>query len=528
MAEGVRWNFLDSLIGQVSPGAARRRYVERIAIENLRRSYDGAARGRSTEGWQTGNRSADTEIGAAGALLRDRMRDLVRNDALAAQAVQVLVNNIVGPGIRPRAKSSNKALNKRVNALWKSFEQTCDFHGHTDFHGLTALAVRGMIEGGETLALQRFQRNGAVPLKIELREGDHLDTSKVMFGVAGDRIEQGIEYDANGRRVGYWMFPDHPGGSSMAFGRRFTSERIAASAVVHLFERQRVQNRGVPWGTAAMRALRDFGDWQRAELARKKTEACLAAIVISDEAGTGSGSGLSGGKGLAPGLVDASGQMIESFEPGMIGYAYDGRDVRFNQPSSAGGVGEWTKAQMHIIAAGFRVPYALMSGDMSNANFSSSRVGLNEFRRMVEQLQWQTVIPMFCQPVWDWFIMACRTTGKIPMGEGSVPVEWAPPRFESVNPKQDAEADLLEVRAGFSTLAQKIAARGYDPEDLIEEWASMAELVDGANLVFDSDPRRVSKGGQAVVKEGDKKPSGDDATSSDDKDDDAQSGGKTE
>lgn len=530
MADGVRFTALDGLIGFFAPAAARRRYVERIAINNLRRGYDGASRGRSTDGWQSGSKSADAEISAAGAILRDRMRDLVRNDALAAQAVQVLVNNIVGPGIRPRAKSGNKALNKRVNALWHEFERTCDFHGHTDFHGLTALAVREMIEGGESLGIQRFQRTGLVPLKIELREGDHLDGSRAMYGADGVRIDQGIEYDAGGRRVAFWMFPDHPGGGSMTFGRRFTSERVSASAVVHLFERQRVQNRGVPWGVAAMRGMRDFGDWQRAELARKKTEACLAAIIVSDDAGTDVGGTSGQGGGLGPAVVDAAGQRIETFMPGMIGYSHSGRDVKFNQPSAAGGVGEWTKAQMHIIAAGFRVPYALMSGDMSNANFSSSRVGLNEFRRMVEQVQWQTVIPMFCQPIWDWFIDACRVAGRIPNGDVPVPVEWAPPRFESVNPLQDANADLLEVRAGFATLQQKIAARGYDPEDVIEEWKAMAEMVDGAKLVFDSDPRRTSKGGQPVqVGDGGKDPA--DPSEPDDGkkvDDDAEPGGKTE
>lgn len=529
MADGVRFTALDRLIGAFAPGAARRRYAERITIEAMRRGYDGASRGRSTDGWQSGNKSADAEVAVAGAILRDRMRDLVRNDALAAQAVQVLVNNIVGPGIRPRAKSGNKALNRRINALWDEFERSCDFHGHTDFHGLTALAVRGMIEGGEALALQRFQRSGNVPLKIELREGDHLDGSRVMFGVDGARVDQGIEYDASGRRVAYWMFPDHPGGNSMAFGRRFASERISASAVAHLFERQRVQNRGVPWGVAAMRAMRDFGDWHRAELARKKTEACLAAIIVSDDAGTDVGGASGQAGGLGPAIVDADGNRIETFMPGMIGYSHSGRDVKFNQPSSAGGVGEWTKAQMHIIAAGFRVPYALMSGDMSNANFSSSRVGLNEFRRMVEQVQWQTVIPMFCQPIWDWFILACRAAGKIPVSDAPVAVEWAPPRFESVNPKQDAEADLLEVRAGFATLQQKIAARGYDPEDVIEEWKAMAELVDASKLVFDSDPRRTSKGGQPVQGSGGKKPTESPAADADDEDeDDAASGGETE
>jgi hypothetical protein len=35
------------------------------------------------------------------ALLRDRMRDLVRNNPHAAKAVAVLVNNIIGAGIMP-------------------------------------------------------------------------------------------------------------------------------------------------------------------------------------------------------------------------------------------------------------------------------------------------------------------------------------------------------------------------------------------------------------------------------------------
>ena len=55
---------------------------------------------------------------------------------------------------------------------------------------------------------------------------------------------------------------------------------MPAGAVAHLFERQRVQSRGVPWGAPAMRALRDLDDWQNAELVRKKTEACLVGIVF--------------------------------------------------------------------------------------------------------------------------------------------------------------------------------------------------------------------------------------------------------
>ena len=131
------------------------------------------------------------------------------------------------------------------------------------------------------------------------------------------------------------------------------------------------------------------------------------------------------------------------------------------------GVYEWHRVQLHIIAAGFRVPYELMTGDLSQVNFSSSRVGLNEFRRMVDAVQWQIVIPMFCEPVWGWFVDAAFTAGLIPTAD--IPAEWAPPKFESVNPLQDAQTDLLETRAGFATLPQQIAKRGYDPKKVLAE-----------------------------------------------------------
>ncbi len=484
----VRWGLLDAVISGIAPRAASRRYAARVAIANMRRGYDGAARGRATDGWVAGGTSADAEIAVAGPLLRARMRDLVRNNAIAAQAVQVLVNNIVGSGIIPRANTGDAELDKTVDQLWQRWAATCDAHGHTTFQGLLSLAVREMIEGGDVFALKRPQRKGTagvVPLRIELREADHLDESRANHLRDGSGIRQGIEYDKSGNRVAYWMHPHHPGNSLAV--TQSAPVRVNADMVAHLFERQRVQNRGVPWGTPAMRAIRDVDDWQNAELVRKKTEACLVGIVFGAEEDQMS---------IAPTVQDAEGNRVEQFEPGLIAYARGGKDIKFNQPASTAGVYEWHRVQLHIIAAGFRVPYALMTGDLSQTNFASSRVGLNEFRRMVAQIQHQTVIPMFCEPVWRWFIEMAQVAGLLPM-DAHIPAQWTPPRFESVNPLQDAQADMLEVRAGFSSLPQQIARRGLDHETLIADWAAFADKTDALDLVFDSDPRLVSKAGLA-------------------------------
>lgn len=114
---------------------------------------------------------------------------------------------------------------------------------------------------------------------------------------------------------------------------------------------------------------------------------------------------------------------------------------------------------------------------------------------MVDQMQWQTVIPMFCERVWAWFVEAAWTAGLLPSAD--IPVEWAPPKFESVNPWQDAQTDLLETRAGFTSLPQQIAKRGYDPKQVVEEQAAFLAVTDGLDLVLDSDPRKVSRAGLA-------------------------------
>ncbi|MFO0992567.1 MAG: phage portal protein [Hyphomicrobiales bacterium] len=479
--------WLDRAIGTVAPRAALRRALARQSFEALTRGYDGAAKGRRTDGWRAVGTSADAEIGVAGALLRDRMRDLVRNNPHAAKALSVLVNNIVGSGIIPRASSGDDKLDVRVNALWETWSAQCDADGQLDFIGLQTLACRQMVEAGEVFLRRRPRRarDGlAVPLQVQLLEADMLDAGRNGDLVDGGRIVQGIEFSNLGERRAYWLFAQHPGDSIVTRGRRFDSYPISAADIVHLYEKQRTQVRGVPWGTPVMRALRDLDDWTQAELVRKKTEACVVGIVLgADEAE----------QGIAPTVVDADGNRVEQFEPGLIAYARGGKDIRFNQPATTAGVAEWLRAQLHIVAAGFRMPYELLTGDLSQVNYSSIRAGLVEFRRLIDAVQWQIVIPMLCQPVWDWFTAQAWAAGRLPRPQ--IAVEWSPPRFEAVDPLKDAMADLLAMRSGTMTLAQAIARQGHNPDAVLAEIAAMNAKLDALGLILDSDPRRVTKTG---------------------------------
>lgn len=484
----VRLNLIDRALAAVAPRMAVRRYAARVSLSNLSRAYEGASRSNFTSGWRTTASSSDAIIAMDGPTLRERSRDLARNNPYAAKAIQVLVNATVGYGIRPRAKGGNARVAAKLNALWEEWAAVCDADGHTNFDGVLGLVVREMFEGGDGFLVRRWRPASAglpLPFQIEVREAEHLDESRVSMG-AGERINAGIEYDASGRRAAYWMHQDHPGDTNTLRMVGWGSKRVPASEVAHLFERQRTQARGVPWGAPAMIAIRDLDDWMLAERVRKKTEACMVGVLIGEEQDT---------EGVKPSMLGVDGRPVEGFEPGMLAYASGAKDVKFNQPATTAGVYEWSSVQGHAIAAGYRVPYELLTGDLKQVNFSSSRVGMNEFRSMIEVLRWQTIIPMACERIWAWFCEAAYIEGLIPVRH--VPAEWDPPAFPSVNPLQDAQADLLEVRAGFASLPQMIAKRGYSPEAIAKEQADYLAQSDALGLVYDSDPSKVSKGGQA-------------------------------
>ena len=324
-----------------------------------------------------------------------------------------------------RGPGQGEAVAKAADQLWLEFAGHCDADGLTDFGGLQALVVRTMAESGEVLIRLRDRRveDGlSVPLQLQVLEPDHLDSLKSGELPDGGFIVQGIEFDALGRRRAYWLFPTHPGDSR---GRALVSKPVPAAQVLHLYERLRPgQVRGVPWFAPVILKLRDLDDYDDAELMRKKIEACFAAFVT----------GAQDEDTLGKANINAAGDRIEAFEPGMIEYLEPGKDVKFATPSANGGYAEYMRLQLHAVAAGVGLTYELLTGDLSQVNYSSIRAGLIEFRRRMEALQWQVIVPGLCQPVWSRFVTLAQVAGKLP--EGPITAEWTAPRFEAVDPAE--------------------------------------------------------------------------------------------
>jgi lambda family phage portal protein len=483
-------NLLDRAIAAVAPRAALRRFAARQAFDIATRGYEGAARGRLNGSWRTPNTSADAEVGASAQQLRDRMRALVRDNPYAANALSVLVTHAVGAGIVPRSKD------KAVNKLFAEWMKQCDADGHLDFHGVVSLTASEMLEAGTGIVRRRRRRaeDGlAVPLQLQVLEIDHLDGTKNGELGNGRRASYGVEYDLIGKTTAYWLFPNHPGNAFLTSTTSIASVPVPAEDVAFAFVKQRAgQTQGVPWGHAAIRRLYDLDTYEDAEIVRKKLESCMVGVVTGgDDTG---GIGIPLGDDESAGIYNADGEIVEKFEPGMIYHARGGKDIKFTQPANTANYDSYKNSMLHTIATGFRVPHAFLTGRLDKVNYSSSKIGLETYKRIIDDLQWKVIIPMICQPLWDWFCEAAYFAGKIKTRK--VPVEWSPPRFPSADEAKDVAARVAAMRSGLLNPLVAIAETGYTPDEVLDGYVEWNQMLDEKGLIFDSDPRRMSQAGQ--------------------------------
>lgn len=472
-------NPFDQFIAGINPQAALRRQRARLQLDALRR-FDGASRGRRTENWLTSGTSADAASSPALKLLRDRSRDLMRNNAYASKAVQVIVSNTVGTGIVGQARAQrSRRRSQQMTDVWLNWAldpQQCDYDGRLDFYGIQSLALRTIVESGEVLIRRRTAADQRVPLQLQILEPDFLDSSRDIALENGGIIRQGIEYDRAGKRVAYYLYEEHPGENHLRM-TNFTSSRVPVTEIIHCFRRDRPhQSRGIPWASPVILSLRDFDDYKSAQILKQKISACFAGFVVDTEAAD----------------AGLESELFDRLEPGALEILPPGKDIRFANPPSVGEFGQVSREMLLQIAAGFGITYEALTGDLHNTSFSSGRMGWLEFSRNVEAWRWQMLIPQLLNPVWKWFASASSVAGI--RAEGIV-AHWTPPRRELIDPSKEIGATISAIRGGLMSLSEAQREYGYDPEEVISEMAEDAARLDANELVLDSDPRKVTGSG---------------------------------
>lgn len=467
------------------------------------RMYEAANYNRLSSDWTPIGTSADSEIVTSLRLLRNRSRQVVRDNEYAKNAVRIVQNNVVGTGIRMQAtvetiRAKRHSINDDIeDAFCEWWEDRNVVHTGGTLAGpdLERVIVGNLVENGE--AILRIHRrpfgNSTVPLALELLEADRLmDQWSTARSDTGNAIRMGVEVDDFQRPVAYWFYPTHPGDYQFASFQPSKFIRIPANDILHIYVADRFpQSRGVPWFHSALSRINNMKGYEEAEIVAARMSAAIMGFIKSPE------------PLASEDVVD--GQRVMDMSPGEIRHLLPGEDFQgFNPSRPNAGLAPFMRAMLRAVAAGVGMSYESLSRDYSQSNYSSSRLALLDDRDLWRVLQgW--IIRTMRVPIHAEFMKAAVIAGTIKATDYYTnPKKYCKAVFKPrgwswIDPYKEVQAYRDAVRAGFMTVTDVIGLTGggADAEDVFktrrEELDMMAEL----DLVFDTDSAQVNEKGIA-------------------------------
>lgn len=477
-------------------------------VRMARRQYSGAGFGRTMNDWVAGSTSGDAEIRTSLRTMRNRSRQLARDNDYVKNALRQIQNNVVGQGVNmqaqimgkrgPGAGSLSTPQNKLVEDEWSKWKRadSCHTAGKMSFSQIERHLMRTVARDGEVFIRMITQRMGRskVPLALEILEADYLDENYNGTAANGNEIRMGVEVDVWQRPVAYWFYERHPGDYQHTKLNIEPRRRVPAEDVIHLgrFEDERSgTTRCVPWFDSALTRLRHMAGYEEAEVIAARASACQMGFIETPDPDY---------EPADPNeIVDY--ERVDNFEPGKITTLAPGEKFsQFSPTRPSGLLDPFMRFMLRGVAAGVGTSYESLSKDYSQSNYSSSRLALLDDRDTWRELQaW--LIETLHQRVHERFVMlgvfagVFAFTGFETDQEAFSRPRWMPRGWSWIDPSKEISAYKMAVRSGIMTLSDVIAQNGGDFEELAAARRRELDVCEELDLVFDTDPKVVDAAG---------------------------------
>ncbi len=454
--------------------------------------YNAATSGRRMLGAGSSYRGVNSLALSDGPLLTGRSRKAVMDNPRAASGVGGFVSEVIGSGIRPHSKHSDPEKRRKIEkefALWVPQSSSSRRLGQDgkpdslqDFFTQQQLVCRNTVEAGEAFARLRYRTNAdlspfglRVPLQIELIEPEQLAFWRMSGEMASPQnlVRASIEFNQIHERVAYHFYREHPGDSAI-WPNTYEVVRIPSGSILHIMEFIRGnQIRGMTALAPILTALHDLDDFSDATRLAQKLGAFLFAwkkTLSPDDSGFAAKSSV--GTNTAP--ADAA---YVEVQPGTVNILDANVNEEFDfyaHPGVAATYDAFMRGELQAIATAMRVTYDMLTGDMTQVNYSSARIRLIALRRLWRQYQKSVIVHQFCRPVWRAWLDAAALAGMIDASdyarspEEYLNVEWLPEPWDWVDPVKDATTARMKIESALTSREATVAGLGHDVEDVDE------------------------------------------------------------
>ncbi len=462
-----------------------------------RGGFQGARMNRLTEGFNPGAMGPNALVKMDGAMLRNRARDLYRNNPMAKSAIDSWVANVIETGITPSPKFADVSLRKTWRETWERWgRRDCDVTRQSSIYELQALALSEMLVAGGCLVhhVELPRRGRVLPYAIELipeeRFTDQLDRNQS----TGNPVYNGVEVDGRtGEPVAYWVTR----GSAYddASGRNSEPIRLPAEQCDYLTIRHMIgQYRGFSALHSAITWLWALGHYTDNELTASQLKSSWAYMVTT----SGESAEDFDWQGLydsSPdsGTTDIYGNRIEKHQAGMIWRGAPGDDIKPvgpNMPSMESL--PWIQMLQRSIAIGTGQTYEEAFADYSQGSFASTRASSQSVRRRFRPVQ-KLMNNHFNAPIYERFAKSAVRAGLegFPSADEFVAdtnwlrCEWQPSQWDSVNPIEDSKADSIDLLVGRKSLREVVEGRrDLSLEEHLDELAEEQEMIRARGIVL--------------------------------------------
>ena len=473
---------------------------KKISSDLSKRRYKGAAISRLTSDWTSSSSSADAEIKTSLKKLRDRSRQLCRDNPYAKQAKRTTQINVIGQGIKLqcqvqalRGKKKDQKLCYYIEKCWKDWckRDSCDVSGQRSFVMLENMLAGALPESGEVIfriVRKKFGKS-KISLGLEMIESDLLDEDyQVSVKRKGNEWRMGVEVDSWGRPVRFAFLTRHPGDYWFKDPYEKTKHIfLDAKDVIHLYLPERPgQNRGVPWFASVMDDLHQMSGYESAAVVRARAGASLMGFITSTE-----------GELEADEVEDE--QRVTDWEAGVFKYLNPGEDITVPNVSSPDQQYEmFIRSKTRRFASGFGCSYETISRDFSETNYSSSRLALLEDREHWKMLQ-TYIIENFHQRVFEEFLDAAVLDGVLNLPDYELNTDrytnpkWQARGWSWVDPRKEIEAFRMGEAAGYYTKSQIVSMLGNDLDDNIQQIKAEQDQLSESGVQLDLDLKVISE-----------------------------------
>lgn len=360
--------------------------------------------------------------------LRQRSSELFTKNLYASGIVKRLVTNEITTGLTLEATPNSDILgltDDQLNiwsedvenrfSIWADNENLVDWHGLETFGSLQETARMSAIISGDVLVVMRISKSTGLPI-IQLIDGASVRTPFSQAVRSGHTIEEGVELNANGRHVAFWIVQDDGTSKRIAANGEKSGRRLAW--LVYGTKKRINEVRGMPLLALILQSLNEIDRYRDSEQRAAVLNSILALWVKKGEDKPGTLPFSSGAVSRESVVLDNGTNETRVFDtaasiPGItMEELQTGEEpVSFDTKRPNVNFGLFEASIINAMAWGLEMPPEILTLSFSS-NYAAARGAINEFKIYLDKTR-SAFGAMFTKPIYKQWLISEVLLGKI-------------------------------------------------------------------------------------------------------------------